>query len=195
MRFSKILLLVAACATVSACATKGYVNDSVAGLEGRHGARLDALDQKTGELDRQAAELDKTSREALDRAIAAGKVAEGKFVYDVVLSDDAVKFTSGGSELSAEGQDRLAAIASQLKSENKSVYLEIQGHTDATGDAAANEELGLARANAVRHFLYGQGVALNRMATISYGEDSPVADNSTSEGRAANRRVVIVVLK
>ena len=46
----------------------------------------------------------------------------------------------------------------------------------------------------MRRFLNQQGVALNRMATISYGKDSPVAPNNTSEGRAQNRRVVIVVL-
>ena len=53
---------------------------------------------------------------------------------------------------------------------------------------------GEARAEAVRRFLNEQGVALNRMATISYGPDAPVAPNDTPEGRAQNRRVVIIVL-
>lgn len=46
----------------------------------------------------------------------------------------------------------------------------------------------------MRRFLNKQGVALNRMATISYGEDEPVAANNTRDGRMANRRVVLVVL-
>ena len=74
------------------------------------------------------------------------------------------------------------------------VYLEIQGHTDATGDADYNEKLGEARAEAVRRYLSRGGIALNRMATISYGEEAPVASNDTPEGRAQNRRVSIIVL-
>ena len=93
-----------------------------------------------------------------------------------------------------QAEARLAELAQRLGAENKNVYLEIQGHTDATGDEAYNEELGEARAEAVRRYLSKAGVALNRMATISYGEDEPVAPNDTPEGRAQNRRVAIVVL-
>jgi outer membrane protein OmpA-like peptidoglycan-associated protein len=85
-------------------------------------------------------------------------------------------------------------FAQKLKTDNKNVYLEIQGHTDASGPPAVNRRLGEERAEAVRRFLNQQGVALNRMATISYGEDAPVAPNDTRAGRAQNRRVVVVVL-
>ena len=180
MRILNVALAAIVMIGLSGCATRSYVDESVAALQAQQGVRIDQLDQ--------------TSREALERAIAAGKLAEGKFVYSVALSDDAVKFPSGGSELSLEAQDRLAALTNQLKAENKNVYLEIQGHTDATGSASSNRELGLARAEAVRMLFHQQGVALNRMATISYGEDAPVASNSDAEGRAANRRVVVVVL-
>ena len=57
-----------------------------------------------------------------------------------------------------------------------------------------NERLGQERAEAVRRFLSDQGIALNRMATISYGAAKPVAPNNTREGRAQNRRVAIMVL-
>jgi outer membrane protein OmpA-like peptidoglycan-associated protein len=57
-----------------------------------------------------------------------------------------------------------------------------------------NLELGEARAEAVRRFLSKQGIALNRMSTISYGEEDPVAKNTSRKGRAQNRRVVVVVL-
>jgi outer membrane protein OmpA-like peptidoglycan-associated protein len=165
---------------VSSCATKGYVNEQVAALEARQGASL--------------AEVDGTAREALQRATDAGVLAQGKFLYSVVLTDDGVKFTSDKAVLSDDARARLTQLAGNLKSDNKNVYLEIQGHTDSTGAEAYNERLGLARAEAVRQFLHTQGVALNRMATISYGESSPTVDNSTSQGRAANRRVEIVVL-
>lgn len=180
MRISGLALVSVMAVAVSGCATRDYVDKSVAALEAKHGARLDQLDQ--------------TSRDALDRATAAGKLAEGKFLYNVVLSDDAVKFRSGRSELTPEAQEKLNAMVSQLKADNKNVYLEVQGHTDSLGSPATNDALGLRRAEAVRLYLYKQGVSLNRMGTISYGESAPVADNRTADGRAANRRVVIAVL-
>jgi outer membrane protein OmpA-like peptidoglycan-associated protein len=132
--------------------------------------------------------------EALGRANAAHKLAEGKFLYEVVLSDDSMKFPTDEHALSPEAEARLAELVQRLKAENRNVYLEIQGHTDAVGDAAYNEKLGEARAEAVRRYLSRDGIALNRMATISYGEEAPVASNDTPEGRAQNRRVAIIVL-
>ena len=142
----------------------------------------------------QLSSLDQTARDALERATAAGKLAEGKFLYSMVLSDDSVKFPVDGTKLSPEAQTRLTDFAEKLKTDNRNVYLEIQGHTDATGNDAINMKLGEERAEAVRLFLNQQGVALNRMSTISYGETAPVADNKTRDGRAQNRRVVVEVL-
>lgn len=144
--------------------------------------------------DAHTTKVEGTAREALDRANAAHKLAEGKFLYEVVLSDDSMKFPVDKSTLSPEAEQRLAELVDRLKGENKNVYLEIQGHTDSSGSEAYNEELGRERAEAVRRYLNTHGVALNRMSTISYGKDSPVAPNDTAEGRAQNRRVVIVVL-
>ena len=112
----------------------------------------------------------------------------------MVLSDDSVKFPVNRDELSPEAEARLAELVQRLTSENRNVYLEIQGHTDASGDASFNEQLGEAPAEAVRRYLSRNSIALNRMATISYGEEAPVASNDTPEGRAQNRRVAIVVL-
>jgi outer membrane protein OmpA-like peptidoglycan-associated protein len=105
-----------------------------------------------------------------------------------------VKFPTDQHALSPEAESRLSEFVTRLKTENKNVYLEIQGHTDSTGAKAYNEKLGEERAEAVRRYLNEQGVALNRMATISYGMDVPVAPNDTPEGRSQNRRVVIIVL-
>ncbi len=168
---------------VSGCATKKYVNTQVGQVQ----TQVSDHDVKIGELD-------KTSREALERATAAGKLAEGKFMYSIVLSDDSVKFPVNVADLSPEAQQRLNDFAEKLKGENKNVYLEIQGHTDNSGAPAYNAELGEKRAEAVRKFLSLHGVALNRMSTISYGADAPVAGNDTREGRAQNRRVVVMVL-
>ena len=139
-------------------------------------------------------ELDRTTREALQRADAAGKLAEGKFLYEMVLSDDSVKFPASGAALSAEAKTRLTDLALKMKGDNKNIYLEIQGHTDNIGSKPGNMRLGEARAEAVRRFMNQQGVALNRMSTISYGDESPAVANTTRAGRAQNRRVVVIVL-
>lgn len=145
-------------------------------------------------VDTRVTQVEGTAGEALARANAAHKLAEGKFLYQVVLSDDSVKFPVDRHALSPEAQARLDELAQRLMSENRNVYLEIQGHTDASGPEAYNDQLGEARAEAVRKYLSQKGVALNRMATISYGEEAPVAPNDSTEGRSQNRRVAIVVL-
>jgi peptidoglycan-associated lipoprotein len=183
---SKLLtagVALSAALSLSACATEDYVNTHVAAVQTQVDAQGVHLTQ-----------LDQTTREALERAEAAGKLAEGKFMYSVVLSDDSMKFPVASSELSPEAQTRLMDFVQKLKADNKNVYLEIQGYTDNTGSSAGNLRLGEERAEAVRRFMSLQGVALNRMATISYGDGQPVAPNTTREGRAQNRRVVLVVL-
>jgi outer membrane protein OmpA-like peptidoglycan-associated protein len=134
--------------------------------------------------------LDQTTREAMQRAEAAGKLAEGKFTFTQVLSDDSIKFQTKSSKLTAEAQTRLMDLVNKLKADNKNVYIEIQGHTDSSETKA----VGQARADAVRAFMNQQGVALNRMSTIDYGKEQPIASNSDKAGRAQNRCVVVVVL-
>jgi outer membrane protein OmpA-like peptidoglycan-associated protein len=183
-------VVLAAGLVASGCASHRFVRDQVAVVD----TRVSDVDTRVTGVDAHLTRVEGTAGEALERAKAAGKLAEGKFLYEVVLSDDSVKFPLDKSALSPEAEARLTELAQRLKSENRNVYLEIQGHTDATGDAQYNESLGEARANAVRKFLNHNQVALNRMSTISYGEESPVAPNTTREGRAQNRRVAIVVL-
>lgn len=186
---------------LAGCATKRYVGEEVSKSSAANEKRINEVESqvetaqsKIKDHDSRIAELDKSTRDALERAQAAGKLAEGKFVYSLVLSDDAVKFPTNRWALSKEAEAKLAEFAEKLKSENKNVYLEIQGHTDSKGTADLNYRLGEARAEAVRRYLNKQGIALNRMSTISYGEDEPVAPNKTKSGRSKNRRVVVIVL-
>ena len=175
---------------MSGCATKGFVREQVGAVDQKVGANQARIDQH----DSQITSLDKTSREALERATAAGKLAEGKFLYSMVLSDDSVKFPVDRANLSPEAQARLMDFVQKLKTENRNVYVEVQGHTDSSGPPVYNHKLGEDRAEAVRLFMNRQGVALNRIGTISYGQEAPVAPNTTREGRAQNRRVVVIVL-
>jgi outer membrane protein OmpA-like peptidoglycan-associated protein len=81
-----------------------------------------------------------------------------------------------------------------LIAQNKGLYLEIQGHADSSGPEDWNLFLGKKRAEAVMEYLHNMyHIPLHRMEVISYGSDKPIADNSSSEGRAQNRRVVILV--
>ncbi len=187
----------AAAFTVTGCATEKYVNTHVAAVDTKITStqtQADSEKAKIAEHEQMLAGLDRTTREAYLRAEAAGKLAEGKFLYNVTLQDDGYKFKLNKYELSDEERAKLMDLAGKLKTDNHNVYLEIQGHTDATGTADYNMTLGEERAEAVRLFLNEQGVALNRMNTMSYGKSAPVADNKTKAGRAQNRRVQIVVL-
>jgi outer membrane protein OmpA-like peptidoglycan-associated protein len=180
-------VMAVAAVSLGGCATKDYVNQQVSAEDSKVQANQSQTDQ-------HLSQLDQSTKDALDRATAAGKLAEGKFLYSMVLSDDSVKFPVDSSKLSPEAQQRLSDFADKLKTDNRNVYLEIQGHTDAKGPDPLNEQLGEKRAEAVRLFMNQHGVPLNRMATISYGKGDPVADNKTRHGRAENRRVVLIVM-
>lgn len=176
--------------SLGGCATRDYVDQHVATVDTKVQATQNQVDQQQAHL----IKLDQSTQDALDRAEAAGKLAQGKFLYSMVLSDDSVKFRADSFRLSPEAQQRLMDFVEKLKSDNRNVYLEIQGHTDGAGSAALNQRLGEERAETVRLFMNQHGVALNRMATISYGRKDPVASNKTRAGRAQNRRVVLVVM-
>ena len=176
--------------SLGGCATKKFVRESVAVVD----TRVAGVESHSQAQDASIAGLDATAKEALNRANAAGKLAEGKFVYSEVLSDDSMKFPTAKATLSPEGQARLDAFVEKLKTDNRNVYVEVQGHTDATGPKDFNYRLGEQRAEAVRRYLNEHGVALNRIGTISYGADVPVAPNTNRAGRQANRRVVLIVL-
>ena len=169
--------------SLGGCATKKFVNQEVGVVQTQVAAQ-----------DARLSGVDATAKEALGRAEAAGKLAEGKFVYSAMLSDDSLKFPAGKATLSPEATARLDAFVEKLKTENRNVYVEIQGHTDARGDDLYNDHLGEERAEAVRRFLAKQGVALNRIGVISYGADNPVQPETDPASRQANRRVVLVVL-
>jgi outer membrane protein OmpA-like peptidoglycan-associated protein len=183
--------------SLGGCATKKFVNEQV----GQVSTRVDDVNNKVadvnakvGEHDTHLATLDQNTKDALERATAAGKLAEGKFLYQEVLTDDSMKFGVSKAALSPEATARLDAFVDKLKSDNRNVYVEVQGHTDATGTKEANYKLGEERAEAVRRYLNEHGVALNRISTISYGADDPVAPNNKRDGRKQNRRVVLIVL-
>lgn len=137
-----------------------------------------------------------TAREALERARLAGKLAEGKLVFETTLTDAVTNFGFQDTKLNESARSQLGEFANRLKAENRGAYIEIQGHTDSVGPAEANLRLSRERAMAVRDYLHQEAkIPLHLLAVAAYGETRPVADNGTREGRGKNRRVVLVVLR
>ena len=216
LKSRSVACLIAVSAT--ACATKGFVRESVSDVNAKveslgqsieatqeqtkqNAARIEQVDQKAGQAGSaaQAAQTAATAaRAAADSATAKATAVETsvkRLIFQVVISDDQGNFELGKADLPAEARVKLDELATRLKSNPSGHYIEIEGHTDATGSPAANDRLGLARAENVKRYLYETyQIPLHKMNVISFGESKPVAPNDTRDGRAQNRRVVIKVL-
>jgi len=220
--FTAIPVLAIALGGTTACATKKFVRTSVGEVnekvdsQGRtieetqervrkNEGRISEVDKRAGAAQQAADSANNAATAAHSAATAVGKEANEKFdaidktskrlVYEVVLSEDQGNFKFGKTALPDEAKSKIDEMVSQLKQDPKNIYLEIEGHTDNVGDKAVNEKVGLARAEAVKRYLYEQyQIPLHKMNVISYGEDKPIAPNKTKAGRAQNRRVVIKVL-
>jgi outer membrane protein OmpA-like peptidoglycan-associated protein len=125
---------------------------------------------------------------ALDARVT--KLETGKFNYQKV-ADGTVLFDTGSFQLKPEEAAKLDTLVARLKSEDKGVYLEIEGFADPRGGTKENRELSLRRARSVYNHLRDQGVALNRMMLFNQGEEHQLADT----GNAENRRVVVTVVQ
>jgi chemotaxis protein MotB len=173
-----------------------------------------ALEMENASLKEGVANLKKTKEEEVKTVsktyenlmqemkgeIAQGQVAitelKGKLTVDVL---DKILFASGEAEVKPEGLAVLQRVIDILKNVKDKV-IRIEGHTDNVkiGGAlarkyATNWELSAARAINVTRYLQKQGIDPVLLASVAYGEYKPVADNSTSEGRAKNRRIAIIL--
>ena len=132
---------------------------------------------------------------AAARSVDAVEASTKRLVYEVVISEDQGNFKFGSTELPEEARARIDEMIAQLKADPRGNFVEIEGHTDSSGDKMINQRIGEARAEAVKRYLYEtHQVPLHKMNVISYGEDKPASPNNTREGRAQNRRVVIRIL-
>jgi OOP family OmpA-OmpF porin len=112
-----------------------------------------------------------------------------------VVTEVVVNFEFGKSALTDEARRKLdGAFVKPTSSAQGLAIIAIEGHTDWVGREAYNERLGLARAESVKRYLTERlGMPADRLNVVSYGETRPVASNTTREGRAQNRRVMIQV--
>jgi len=104
-----------------------------------------------------------------------------------------VTFATDSSDLSPAFFDVLNSVGKVLDQYEKTV-VEVAGHTDSSGSHAYNQSLSERRANSVTTYLEGQGVIPQRLITVGMGETRPVADNATTAGKQANRRVEITMV-
>ncbi|HET9262216.1 MAG TPA: OmpA family protein [Vicinamibacterales bacterium] len=202
----------------TACATKKFVRGEVAQVN----EKVDTLtrsveetqertrvnEQRIGEVDQKALAADQKAAQAGQRADEARSAAEAvntradaiektvkRLVYEVVLTEDKGGFKFGNAALPEQSVQEIDQLVQQLKANPNGSYIEIEGHTDATGPKDLNQRLGLLRAENVKRYLYEtHQVPLHKINVISYGEEKPIAPNNTRDGRAQNRRVVIKVL-
>jgi len=127
---------------------------------------------------------------SLAHYLAAGGSAElpKTFVFDNLNFDSA---TTNLTPASRRTVDDLIVILKACPN----AQIQLAGHTDNTGDAAANQTLSTDRATAIQGMLVNGGVAVDRITTVGYGQDKPIASNDTEDGKARNRRTELVVLK
>jgi outer membrane protein OmpA-like peptidoglycan-associated protein len=205
-------------ATGSACATKGFVRESVGEVNDKVetlGQSIETTQQQTKENATRITQVDQkadqvgvaaktaqgaatAARGAADSAAAKATAVEAsvkRLIFQVVISDSQGNFALGKADLPDDVRVKLDELANKLKADPAGNYIEIEGHTDSTGSTEGNERLGLARAENVKRYLYETyQIPLHKINVISYGEAKPVAPNNTRDGRAQNRRVVVKVL-
>jgi outer membrane protein OmpA-like peptidoglycan-associated protein len=107
---------------------------------------------------------------------------------------DRIQFATGKATLLPTSYPLLDDVAQALKTHEEVARVQIEGHTDSQGAATANKKLSQGRAESVRTYLVGKGVAPERLEAKGYGEDRPIADNGTPAGREANRRVEFTIV-
>lgn len=202
----------------SACATKKFVRGQVDEVNGKvetlgqsleatqqqtkeNAGRITQVDQKVDKVAATASTAQNTATTAQGTAEAAAAKASAfdtaskRLIFQVVISDAQGNFQLGKADLPDDVKAKLDELANKLKSAPAGNYIEIEGHTDASGSKIANDKLGLARAENVKRYLYETyQIPLHKINVISFGQDKPVAPNTTREGRTQNRRVVIKVL-
>jgi outer membrane protein OmpA-like peptidoglycan-associated protein len=150
-------------------------------------ASVSALEAQSAELEREKADLSARLQGALSMVAQTQQSARG-----MIVSLPDILFDTNEATLKNEAKIVIAKLAGILLI-LPDLNLRVEGHTDSTGGADYNQVLSERRAFSVRDFLAQQGIAGQRMVAVGYGLTRPVADNSTREGRASNRRVEIVI--
>lgn len=154
--------------------------------------------QQTQATTAQQLEAERQARAAADQQAQEAKASLAKLQAKedargtVITLSGSVLFRSNESQLMPTAQARLDEVAQALN-DSKDRNVIVEGHTDSRGSASLNQSLSQRRAESVRDYLVTRGFPSERIQARGIGAERPVADNTTAEGRANNRRVEIVV--
>ncbi|HZD39110.1 MAG TPA: OmpA family protein [Terriglobales bacterium] len=156
--------------------------------------RIGGVEGKVGQIDGRLGQIDAKAEKALSGL--ANLRLERRFVIDM---REGANFKFGSANLSPQTRKEIDGFLSDLKGDpaglENTVFL-IAGHTDSVGSENYNYELGKKRAEAVSRYLVTQKkMDPLRIVTVSYGEDAPLVENNSSQNRAKNRRVEILVYR
>jgi OOP family OmpA-OmpF porin len=132
--------------------------------------------------------------QVVDQLHVAGEEAKVQSSMNEQIAGPTIEFNAGSAAISPHGVMLLDVLVLILQSAPQT-RIEIGGHTDNTGDPSYNLDLSRRRATAVRKYLISQGVAEKRLTAVGYGQEKPIADNSTPEGRLKNRRIEFKIHK
>ena len=147
--------------------------------------------QITEEERQKRIEAEKKAQDAMD-ALSKSLAVKADTRGTVITLSGGVLFATGQATILPGAQAQLNQVAEALKTQAEH-HFTVEGHTDNQGTDAINNELSSRRANAVRDYLVVRGVAAAVITAQGFGSSRPVADNKTTEGRAMNRRVEIIV--
>lgn len=140
----------------------------------------------------RAAEADKRAAQAAADLAAFASVKQEPRGMVITLSGS-VLFASNHAELLPTAQVKLNEVALALTRQDVESKIVVEGHTDSQGQPEYNQDLSQRRAQSVRDYLVSRGIAADRVTAQGFGLTRPIADNTSPEGRANNRRVEIVV--
>jgi outer membrane protein OmpA-like peptidoglycan-associated protein len=181
-------------AALAGCATKGFVKQQIASSEARTMPLTEQAANQARDAKTFAVGVDERARQAQTQAQFAHDLALGNIKREEVRKVT-VTFPFDSAELGEDTRSALDGVSADLKS-NVNYLALITGYTDASGDDTYNVGLSQRRAEAVHIYLGQQlGTDFVRLATIGFGNLQPVADNSTREGRAQNRRTEVVIVR
>src|SRR5512140_636500 len=128
-------------------------------------------------------------KEAMAQVVSAGEMLRALDTQGFIALD--VHFDTAKATIRPESRPVVDQIVALMKT-NSALKIRVEGHTDNVGTPASNKALSEARARSVRDAVVGQGIDATRLSAEGFGQDRPVADNRTEEGRAKNRRVELV---
>jgi len=195
---------------------KEYTDKQQATLEDMHAAEASQVRATSAQLDvandklalqgqamkTQAEKIaeEKERREQAEKRLAQANADLAKFASVkqetrgmVITLSGGVLFASAKAELLPTAVLKLNTVAEALIQQDPDSKIVVEGHTDSQGAAGYNQDLSQRRAEAVRSHLVSRGIAADRITAQGFGLTRPIADNTSTEGRANNRRVEIVV--